>query len=65
MYTTPGPLQGSERAKKMVSMIGVPIECVQDYQESPASKTGLNRRKKTCTFNQMLSHQNAAILHPF
>ena len=53
MCTIPGPPYSSERAKKMVSMVGVPIECVQDYEKSPASKTGLNRRKKTCNFNQM------------
>eukprot|EP00277_Geminigera_cryophila_P010319 CAMPEP_0179409470 /NCGR_PEP_ID=MMETSP0799-20121207/2721_1 /TAXON_ID=46947 /ORGANISM="Geminigera cryophila, Strain CCMP2564" /LENGTH=116 /DNA_ID=CAMNT_0021181155 /DNA_START=598 /DNA_END=948 /DNA_ORIENTATION=+ len=39
-----GPRQGSDRAKKMVSMVGdlCPIECLQDYQDSPALNAGTN-----------------------
>jgi len=49
VHMSPGPLKGSERAKQMVSMVGnqFSIESLQDNQESPAWKTGLNLRKKT------------------
>jgi len=44
-----GSLTGSQRAKQVVSMVGnqISIESLQNNQESPAWKTGLNLSKKT------------------
>jgi len=49
VHMSPGPLKGSECAKQMVSMVGnqFSIKSLQDNQDSPAWKTGLNLRKKS------------------